>query len=71
MCLTNKYDCFTNCVFFQPINVAVLHTSTDKSEVDCERERALIKQRICLMEEHNAVLFPSPGSNIPGAPASW
>uniref|UniRef100_A0A2C9LAA3 Uncharacterized protein n=1 Tax=Biomphalaria glabrata TaxID=6526 RepID=A0A2C9LAA3_BIOGL len=43
----------------------------DKSEADSERERALIEQWVCLTEERNAVLVPSPGSNIPGAPADW
>ncbi|XP_076456377.1 kinesin-like protein KIF13A [Babylonia areolata] len=43
----------------------------DKSEADCERERALIDQWVCLTEERNAFLVPSPGSNIPGAPAEW
>lgn len=43
----------------------------DKSDADCERERALIEQWVCLTEERNAFLVPSPGSNIPGAPAEW
>ena len=44
---------------------------SDKTEADSERERALIEQWVCLTEERNAVLVPSPGSNIPGAPADW
>ncbi|XP_041360770.1 kinesin-like protein KIF13A isoform X2 [Gigantopelta aegis] len=43
----------------------------DKSEADCERERALIEQWVFLTEERNAVLVPTPGSSIPGSPADW
>ena len=28
-------------------------------------------QWVCLTEERNAVMVPSPGSGIPGAPADW
>ena len=42
-----------------------------KSEADSERERSLIDQWVCLTEERNAVLVPSAGSGIPGAPADW
>jgi hypothetical protein len=41
----------------------------DKSEADADRERALMDQWVCLTEERNAVMVPSPGSGIPGAPA--
>ncbi|XP_062573075.1 kinesin-like protein KIF13B isoform X4 [Saccostrea cucullata] len=41
----------------------------DKTEADSDRERALLDQWVCLTEERNAVLVPSPGSGIPGAPA--
>lgn len=43
----------------------------DKSEADADRERALMDQWVCLTEERNAVMVPSPGSGIPGAPADW
>ncbi|XP_071144452.1 kinesin-like protein KIF13A [Mytilus edulis] len=43
----------------------------DKSESDADRERALMDQWVCLTEERNAVMVPSPGSGIPGAPADW
>ncbi|XP_041975896.1 kinesin-like protein KIF13A isoform X3 [Aricia agestis] len=42
-----------------------------KSERDMEREQSLVEQWVSLTEERNAVLVPSPGSPIPGAPASW
>jgi len=45
--------------------------STEKSEADTERERSLIDQWVCLTEERNAVLVPTAGSGIPGAPADW
>lgn len=43
----------------------------DKSEQDIEREQSLMDQWVNLTEERNAVLVPSPGSGIPGAPAVW
>lgn len=46
-------------------------TCTDKSDADTERERSLIDQWVCLTEERNAVLVPTSGSGIPGAPADW
>ncbi|CAF4863110.1 unnamed protein product [Pieris macdunnoughi] len=42
-----------------------------KSERDMEREQSLVEQWVSLTEERNAVLVPSPGSPIPGAPAAW
>ncbi|CAG9135930.1 unnamed protein product [Plutella xylostella] len=42
-----------------------------KSERDVEREQSLVEQWVSLTEERNAVLVPSPGSPIPGAPAAW
>nr|XP_013999167.1 unnamed protein product [Salmo salar] len=41
----------------------------DKSEDDVEREAQLLECRLTLTEERNAVLVPSTGSGIPGAPA--
>uniref|UniRef100_A0A3Q3KCD8 Kinesin family member 13Bb n=1 Tax=Monopterus albus TaxID=43700 RepID=A0A3Q3KCD8_MONAL len=41
----------------------------DKSEDDVERESQLLEFRLTLTEERNAVLVPSAGSGIPGAPA--
>uniref|UniRef100_A0A6Q2XJ52 Kinesin motor domain-containing protein n=1 Tax=Esox lucius TaxID=8010 RepID=A0A6Q2XJ52_ESOLU len=43
----------------------------EKSEEDMEREARLVEQWVGLTEERNAVLVPSPGSGIPGAPAHW
>ncbi|XP_030626800.1 kinesin-like protein KIF13B [Chanos chanos] len=43
----------------------------DKSEDDVEREAQLLELRLTLTEERNAVLVPSAGSGIPGAPAEW
>ncbi|XP_047429143.1 kinesin-like protein KIF13B isoform X2 [Mugil cephalus] len=40
----------------------------DKSEDDVERESQLLECRLTLTEERNAVLVPSTGSGIPGAP---
>lgn len=52
--------------------VNVLHvTVSDKSEQDLEREQSLVDQWVSLTEERNAVLVPSAGSGIPGAPADW
>ncbi|GBP92325.1 Kinesin-like protein KIF13A, partial [Eumeta japonica] len=42
-----------------------------KTERDAEREQSLVEQWVSLTEERNAVLVPSPGSAIPGAPAAW
>nr|XP_019947265.1 PREDICTED: kinesin-like protein KIF13B isoform X1 [Paralichthys olivaceus] len=41
----------------------------DKSEDDVERESQLLECRLTVTEERNAVLVPSAGSGIPGAPA--
>ncbi|XP_060077900.1 kinesin-like protein KIF13B [Ylistrum balloti] len=41
----------------------------DKSDSDVDRERALMDQWMSLTDERNAVMVPSPGSGIPGAPA--
>ncbi|XP_021365352.1 kinesin-like protein KIF13B isoform X2 [Mizuhopecten yessoensis] len=43
----------------------------DKSDSDVDRERALMDQWMSLTDERNAVMVPSPGSGIPGAPAEW
>lgn len=42
-----------------------------KNEGDVEREESLMAQWVSLTEERNAVLVPSAGSGIPGAPADW
>lgn len=44
---------------------------SDKSEDDVEREAQLLECRLTLTEERNAVMVPSAGSGIPGAPAEW
>uniref|UniRef100_A0A8C6LQP3 Kinesin family member 13B n=1 Tax=Nothobranchius furzeri TaxID=105023 RepID=A0A8C6LQP3_NOTFU len=41
---------------------------SNKSEDDVERESQLLECRLTLTEERNAVLVPSAGSGIPGAP---
>ncbi|MGH0156298.1 UNVERIFIED_CONTAM: hypothetical protein FKN15_038629 [Acipenser sinensis] len=43
----------------------------EKTDDDVEREARLVEQWVGLTEERNAVLVPSPGSGIPGAPAHW
>ncbi|TRY86731.1 hypothetical protein DNTS_029013 [Danionella cerebrum] len=43
----------------------------NKSEEDVESESQLLECRLTLTEERNAVLVPSAGSGIPGAPAEW
>ncbi|KAJ8790520.1 hypothetical protein J1605_004493 [Eschrichtius robustus] len=43
----------------------------EKTEDDVEREARLVEQWVGLTEERNAVLVPTPGSGIPGAPADW
>uniref|UniRef100_A0A3B5BAX0 Kinesin family member 13B n=1 Tax=Stegastes partitus TaxID=144197 RepID=A0A3B5BAX0_9TELE len=43
-------------------------SKADKSEDDVERESQLLECRLTLTEERNAVLVPSAGSGIPGAP---
>ncbi|KAJ8271049.1 hypothetical protein GJAV_G00122190 [Gymnothorax javanicus] len=48
-----------------------LVSKTDKSEDDMERESQLLECRLTLTEERNAVMVPSAGSGIPGAPAEW
>ncbi|XP_051577998.1 kinesin-like protein KIF13B isoform X2 [Myxocyprinus asiaticus] len=48
-----------------------LVSKADKSEDDVEREAQLLEGRLTLTEERNAVMVPSAGSGIPGAPAEW
>ncbi|KAI6071997.1 Kinesin-like protein KIF13B isoform X3 [Aix galericulata] len=43
----------------------------DKTEDDVDREAQLLEMRLTLTEERNAVMVPSAGSGIPGAPAEW
>uniref|UniRef100_A0A3Q1H4T1 Kinesin family member 13Ba n=1 Tax=Acanthochromis polyacanthus TaxID=80966 RepID=A0A3Q1H4T1_9TELE len=43
----------------------------EKTEDDTEREAQLLEWRLTLTEERNAVMVPSAGSGIPGAPAEW
>nr|XP_055042010.1 kinesin-like protein KIF13B isoform X1 [Misgurnus anguillicaudatus]XP_055042011.1 kinesin-like protein KIF13B isoform X1 [Misgurnus anguillicaudatus] len=43
----------------------------DKTEEDVESESQLLECRLTLTEERNAVMVPSAGSGIPGAPAEW
>ena len=40
----------------------------DKTELECEREQTLVDQWVRLTDERNAVIAPSAGSSIPGAP---
>ncbi|XP_044059636.1 kinesin-like protein KIF13B isoform X5 [Siniperca chuatsi] len=48
-----------------------LVSKTEKTEDDMEREAQLLEWRLTLTEERNAVMVPSAGSGIPGAPAEW
>uniref|UniRef100_A0A673BYA0 Kinesin family member 13Ba n=1 Tax=Sphaeramia orbicularis TaxID=375764 RepID=A0A673BYA0_9TELE len=50
-------------------HVSVLYP--EKTEDDMEREAQLLEWRLTLTEERNAVMVPSAGSGIPGAPAEW
>ncbi|XP_006884940.1 PREDICTED: kinesin-like protein KIF13B-like [Elephantulus edwardii] len=43
----------------------------DKTEDDADREAQLLEMRLTLTEERNAVMVPTAGSGIPGAPAEW
>lgn len=43
----------------------------DKTEDDADREAQLLEMRLTLTEERNAIMVPSAGSGIPGAPAEW
>lgn len=54
-------------IFFFNIYFGVC-VCVDKSEDDVERESQLLECRLTLTEERNAVLVPSAGSGIPGAP---
>ncbi|RZF41670.1 hypothetical protein LSTR_LSTR015231 [Laodelphax striatellus] len=47
------------------------YSIADKTEQDSEREQSLVDQWVSLTEERNAVLVPTSGSGIPGAPADW
>uniref|UniRef100_A0A8B9LFN8 Kinesin family member 13Ba n=1 Tax=Astyanax mexicanus TaxID=7994 RepID=A0A8B9LFN8_ASTMX len=49
-------------------HLQTLVSKTDKSEDDVEREAQLLECRLTLTEERNAVMVPSAGSGIPGAP---
>ncbi|XP_070684038.1 kinesin-like protein KIF13B isoform X3 [Pempheris klunzingeri] len=48
-----------------------LVSKPEKTEDDMEREAQLLEWRLTLTEERNAVMVPSAGSGIPGAPAEW
>ncbi|XP_053194615.1 kinesin-like protein KIF13B isoform X2 [Scomber japonicus] len=48
-----------------------LVSKAEKTEDDTERESQLLEWRLTLTEERNAVMVPSAGSGIPGAPAEW
>ncbi|XP_066531682.1 kinesin-like protein KIF13B isoform X2 [Hoplias malabaricus] len=52
-------------------HLQTLVSKADKSEDDVEREAQLLECRLTLTEERNAVMVPSAGSGIPGAPAEW
>uniref|UniRef100_A0A8C1ZXA1 Kinesin family member 13Ba n=1 Tax=Cyprinus carpio TaxID=7962 RepID=A0A8C1ZXA1_CYPCA len=52
-------------------HLQTLVSKADKSEDDVEREAQLLEWRLTLTEERNAVMVPSAGSGIPGAPAEW
>uniref|UniRef100_A0A8C8RN79 Kinesin-like protein unc-104 n=1 Tax=Pelusios castaneus TaxID=367368 RepID=A0A8C8RN79_9SAUR len=48
-----------------------LQKLVNKTEDDADREAQLLEMRLTLTEERNAVMVPSAGSGIPGAPAKW
>ncbi|XP_077445836.1 kinesin-like protein KIF13B isoform X2 [Stigmatopora argus] len=48
-----------------------LVSKAEKNEDDTDREAQLLEWRLTLTEERNAVMVPSAGSGIPGAPAEW
>ncbi|XP_028816320.1 kinesin-like protein KIF13B isoform X3 [Denticeps clupeoides] len=52
-------------------HLQMLVSKADKTEDDVEREAQLLEWRLTLTEERNAVMVPSAGSGIPGAPAEW
>lgn len=51
--------------------MTLIVTVVDKTEDDADREAQLLEMRLTLTEERNAVMVPSAGSGIPGAPAEW
>uniref|UniRef100_A0A3B5MKU3 Uncharacterized protein n=1 Tax=Xiphophorus couchianus TaxID=32473 RepID=A0A3B5MKU3_9TELE len=52
-------------------HLQILVSKAEKTEDDMEREAQLLEWRLTLTEERNAVMVPSAGSGIPGAPAEW
>ncbi|XP_075875760.1 kinesin-like protein KIF13B isoform X3 [Nelusetta ayraudi] len=52
-------------------HLQTLVSKAEKTEDDMEREAQLLEWRLTLTEERNAVMVPSAGSGIPGAPAEW
>ncbi|XP_041106632.1 kinesin-like protein KIF13B [Polyodon spathula] len=52
-------------------NLQKLASKPDMSEDDADQESQLLERRLTLTEERNAVMVPSAGSGIPGAPAEW
>uniref|UniRef100_A0A8C7R8I3 Kinesin motor domain-containing protein n=1 Tax=Oncorhynchus mykiss TaxID=8022 RepID=A0A8C7R8I3_ONCMY len=52
-------------------HLQTLVSKPEKTEDDVEREAQLLEWRLTLTEERNAVMVPSAGSGIPGAPAEW
>lgn len=55
----------------QTLPLILLPGIADKTEDDADREAQLLEMRLTLTEERNAVMVPSAGSGIPGAPAEW
>lgn len=55
----------------QTLLLILLPGIADKTEDDADREAQLLEMRLTLTEERNAVMVPSAGSGIPGAPAEW
>lgn len=70
-CLQNLEELMERCFYHEAFVwrfSCFLWTRTDKSEDDVERESQLLECRLTLTEERNAVMVPSAGSGIPGAP---
>uniref|UniRef100_A0A8C5IVZ2 Kinesin family member 13B n=1 Tax=Junco hyemalis TaxID=40217 RepID=A0A8C5IVZ2_JUNHY len=51
--------------------VQIKHVKSQNYQDDADREAQLLEMRLTLTEERNAVMVPSAGSGIPGAPAEW
>lgn len=67
----NKYHLVWYLYMVYPMCFTLPFLCSEKTEDDMEREAQLLEWRLTLTEERNAVMVPSAGSGIPGAPAEW